>query len=91
MFNTISMLAMQVYGRVGVDHYGFAGIGGLFGLLIGVIVMVVIVAILFKIVKLLLPALGVGEPWGDNHLLAYGALRLSRVLALLWAVLRRNP
>lgn len=59
MFALASMF--QVSG--GFNRYGFAGIGGLFGLLVGVIVMVVIVAILFKIAKLLLPALGVVEPW----------------------------
>ena len=57
----LATLAMQV--GTGINRYGFAGVQGLFGMLIGLIVMVVIVAILFKIMRLLLPALGVGEPW----------------------------
>jgi hypothetical protein len=65
MLTLLSTMFLQVYrgGDVGINRYGFAGISGLFGLLVGLIVLVVIVAILFKIMNLLLPALGVGQPW----------------------------
>ena len=48
-----------------VGHVGFFGQTGLLWALLGFIVFCVVVAILFKIVKLALPALGVGEPWGS--------------------------
>ena len=47
-----------------IDHrVGFFGHEGAIWAFIGLIATVVIIAILFKIMKLVLPALGVGEPW----------------------------
>jgi hypothetical protein len=46
-----------------VGHIGFFGQTGAIWALLGFVVFCVIVAILFKIVFLLLPALGVTEPW----------------------------
>lgn len=43
---------------------GFFGQTGLIWALLGFLCVCVIIAILFKITKLLLPALGVTEPWG---------------------------
>ncbi len=42
---------------------GFFGHEGVVWAFIGFLFLVVVVAILFKIMKLVLPALGVGEPW----------------------------
>jgi hypothetical protein len=53
----LSLLAMLQH------HIGFFGQEGIVWAFIGFLFMVVVVAILFKIMKLLLPALGVGEPW----------------------------
>jgi hypothetical protein len=79
MKSMLASLAIQVYGGA-VGRYGFAGINGLFGLLVGLIVFIVIVAVLFKIVKLLLPALGVGEPWAT---IIYWVMVLIVFLAFL--------
>ena len=47
-----------------IDHrVGFFGHEGVVWAFIGLIATVVIIAILFKIMKLVFPALGVGEPW----------------------------
>ena len=55
-----SLLAM-------LQHHGigFFGHEGFIWAFIGFLAMVVIVAILFKIMNLVLPALGVPEPWAS--------------------------
>ena len=42
---------------------GFFGHSGPVWALLGFICLVIVVAILFKLFRLILPALGVGEPW----------------------------
>lgn len=44
-------------------NIGFFGHDGVIWAFIGFIFLVIVVAILFKIMKLVLPALGVTEPW----------------------------
>jgi hypothetical protein len=52
----LTLLALQ-------HRIGFFGHEGALWAFIGFLFTVVIIAILFKIMKLALPALGVGEPW----------------------------
>ena len=42
---------------------GFFGHDGIIWAFLGFIFLVIVVAILFKIMNLILPALGVGQPW----------------------------
>ena len=58
-----SMFASLALQTLGVHRYGFLGIDGLFGIFIGLICLIVLIAICWKILSLLLPALGVGAPW----------------------------
>lgn len=58
---TLATLAMQV--GLGGSHYGFFGIPGVFGIFIGIIALIIVAAIFWKILSLLLPAVGVGQPW----------------------------
>jgi hypothetical protein len=44
---------------------GFFGHEGIVWAFIGFVFIVAVIAILFKITKLLLPALGIGEPWAS--------------------------
>ena len=54
----------MLYSLLAFQHrLGFFGHEGGIWVFIGFLCMVVVVAILFKIMKLILPALGVGEPW----------------------------
>jgi len=54
---TLALLALLQH------RVGFFGHEGFIWAFIGFLATVVIIAILFKIMKLVLPALGVGEPW----------------------------
>jgi hypothetical protein len=55
-----------MYTLLALQHrIGFFGHEGVIWAFIGFLVTVVVVAILFKIMKLVLPALGVGEPWAS--------------------------
>jgi len=56
--HTLAMMVFQ-HGR-GIGFFGHEGIIWAF---IGFVFTVAVIAILFKITKLLLPALGIGEPW----------------------------
>jgi hypothetical protein len=58
----LSTMLLQVRGSVGINRYGFAGIGGLIGIFVGLIIFIVVVVILYRIFKLLLPFLGLPDP-----------------------------
>lgn len=49
--------------QLGVRHYGFFGIDGLFGIVIGLIILIVVCVILWKIMEIVLPKLGVDGGW----------------------------
>jgi len=56
------MLALLLLQRHGI---GFFGQEGALWFFLGLMFLVIVVAIFFKIFKLAMPALGVGEPWAS--------------------------
>jgi hypothetical protein len=60
---TLALALLQFATHSGRSGIGFFGQTGVIWALIGFLCLCIIVAILFKITNLVLPALGVAEPW----------------------------